>query len=100
MPLVVVAFGGVGRHPAWHVAYTAVAVVVLAVLHLRHVYAAARDTRPVGWPVTLFAQAVIAFGSVWFLKTDWTSAAIPVGASAMLMLPGRRWPLVGFVGTS
>ncbi|GAB3908392.1 hypothetical protein GCM10029964_108090 [Kibdelosporangium lantanae] len=99
MPFVLVAFGGEDIHPAWQVAYTVFAVAVLAVLHLRHVFAAARDTRPAGWPVTLFAQLVIAFGSMAWISIDWFSASIPVGASAMLMLPGRRGRAVGFVGT-
>lgn len=99
MPLVLVAFGGVDKHPPWHVAYTAAAVAVVAVLHLRHVFAAARDTRPAGWQVTLFAQAALALGSMAWIGVDWASATIPIGASAMLMLPGRWGRVVGFVGT-
>ena len=100
MPLVLVAFGGVDRHVAWQVVYTALAVVVLAVLHLRHVFAAVRDTRPVGWTVTLVAQLAISFGSMWWISIDWFSASIPAGASAMLMLPGRWGRALGFVGTA
>jgi two-component system sensor histidine kinase DesK len=99
MPLVLVVFGGEDRHPAWQVAVTVPAVMVLAALHLRHVFAAARDTRPDGWAVTLVAQAVIAFGAMWWIGADWVSASIPFGASAMAVLPGRGGRIGAFVGT-
>ena len=68
----------------------------LAFLHLRHVFAAARDTRPTGWPVTLFAQALLAIVPPWWLGEDWSAPLITLGAAAMSMLPGRRGRAVGF----
>ncbi|WP_232663125.1 sensor histidine kinase [Pseudonocardia sp. TRM90224] len=68
----------------------------LAVLHLRHVFAAARDTRPAGWPVTLAAQAVLAIAPHWWLGENWTAPLITIGTAAMLLLPGRRGRAAGF----
>ncbi|GAB1512432.1 sensor histidine kinase [Actinophytocola sp. KF-1] len=76
-----------------------VAGVLLAVLHLRHVFAAARDTRPAGWPWTLAAQALVAFVPPLWLLENWGAPTITVGAAAMMLLPGRHGPVAGYAMT-
>jgi two-component system sensor histidine kinase DesK len=70
---------------------------LLAFLHLRHVFAAAQGRRPAGWPVTLAAQALVAFvPPVWMLE-NWSAPTLTVGAAAMALLPGRRGRAVAFI---
>ena len=76
-------------------ALTAGALLVL--VHLRHVFAAARDTRPAGWPLTLTAQALLAFVPPVWLMENWGAPTMTVGAAAMSLLPGRYGRVVGFV---
>jgi two-component system sensor histidine kinase DesK len=79
------------------VIFAVAAGVLLAVLHFRHVFAAARDTRPVGWPLTLAAQALIAFVPPLWLREDWAGGpTMTVGAAAMSLLPGRWGKVAGF----
>jgi len=82
-----------GQRP---IALAVVAGAVLALLHLRHVFAAARGVRPTGWPVTLAAQALVAEVPAVWLGEAWNAPMITVGAAAMLMLPGRWGRAVGF----
>jgi two-component system sensor histidine kinase DesK len=68
-----------------------------AALHLRHVFAAARGTRPPGWQLTLAAQALLTNVPVPWLLEDWGGTpGITLGAAAMALLPGRWGPLTGF----
>jgi two-component system sensor histidine kinase DesK len=78
------------------VAVAVLAGALLAVLHLRHVLAAARDVRPVGWPLTLSAQALVAEVPVFWLGEGWSAPTITVGAAAMLLLPGGWGRTAGF----
>jgi two-component system sensor histidine kinase DesK len=79
------------------VVFAVLAGALLAFLHLRHVFAAARGTRPAGWPVTLALQALVATVPVPWLLEDWGGTpGLTLGASAMALLPGRWGRLVGF----
>jgi len=69
---------------------------LLAFLHLRHVFAAAQDRRPAGWPVTLAAQALLAVVPLVWLFENWSAPTLTFGAAAMSLLPGRRGWAVGF----
>jgi two-component system, NarL family, sensor histidine kinase DesK len=82
---------------AERVALALSAGTVLAVLHLRHVFAAARGTRPAGWPVTLAAQALLTYLPPFWLMEDWAGAPqLTLGAAAMALLPGRWGKVAGF----
>jgi two-component system sensor histidine kinase DesK len=87
------------QHPAGEVAFAVAAGVVLTVVHLRHVRAAVGERRPVAWRWTLALQAALAYAPLPWLGLDWASAALPLSASMMLILP-RPWGLpVGFTAS-
>jgi two-component system sensor histidine kinase DesK len=88
--------GATRRHTSTEATFAVVAGAALAALHLRHVRAAARGERPAAWPLTLAAQAVLAYAPLPWLGLDWVSSSLPLTASTMLLLP-RPWRMtVGF----
>jgi two-component system sensor histidine kinase DesK len=69
---------------------------LLAFLHLRHVFAAAQDRRPAGWPVTLAAQGLLAVVPLIWLFENWSAPTLIFGAATMSLVPGRRGWVAGF----
>ncbi|NUR61373.1 MAG: hypothetical protein HOV87_22330 [Catenulispora sp.] len=96
MAPLLVATQAIRRHTALQITFALTAGVVLTVVHLRHLRAAARGERPVGWPWTLALQIVLVYAPVFWLGPDWASAQLPVMASMMLLLPRPWGPVVGF----
>jgi two-component system sensor histidine kinase DesK len=93
-----VATEAIRPHTAFQITFAVTAGVILAVLHLRHLRAAARDTRPAAWPLTLAGQTVLVYAPVFWLGPDWVSTQLPVMASMMMLLPRPWGPAVGFAG--
>lgn len=96
MPLLLVTTGGEFPHTRAQMLLAVIAVPVLGALHLWHILPAARGRRPAGWPWTLAAQAALVFGPMAWIGVDWVSSALPLIASTMLLLPGKRGPAIGF----
>ncbi len=94
--LVLLTTGGMNDHSAGQIAFAVPAVTVIAVLHLRHVRAAARDSRPSGWPWSLAALALLAYLPMIWIGADWAATGILLASSAMLILPGHWRFTVGF----
>ncbi|HEY4453142.1 MAG TPA: histidine kinase [Pseudonocardiaceae bacterium] len=96
MPLLLVTTGGEFPHTRGQILLAVIAAPITGALHLRHILSAARGRRPAGWQWTLAAQSVLVYGVMAWIGVDWVSATIPLMASAMLLLPGKRGPVIGF----
>jgi two-component system sensor histidine kinase DesK len=96
MPLLLVTTGGEFPHTHAQMVLAVIAAPIMGALHLRHILAAARGRRPAGWPWTLAAQAALVFGPMVWIGVDWVSSELPLIASTMLLLPGKRGPVIGF----
>ncbi|TDU90740.1 two-component system sensor histidine kinase DesK [Kribbella voronezhensis] len=96
LPLVLVTTGGAADHSARQIAFAVPALTVFAILHLRHVRAAARGSRPRGWPWSLIALAALAYLPLNWIGGDWAATGLLLTASAMLLLPGHWRFSVGF----
>lgn len=96
MAPLLVATEAVRRHSAVQITFAVAAGVVLAAVHLRHLRAATRGERPVGWPWTLALQATLVYAPLFWLGPDWVSAQLPLTASMMFLLPRPWGPAAGF----
>ncbi|WP_112249016.1 sensor histidine kinase [Kribbella monticola] len=96
LPLVLVTTGGMAHHSIQQIAFAVPALTAVAVLHLRHVRAAARGSRPSGWPWSLAGLALLAYLPLNWIGIDWSSTGILLASSAMLLLPGHWRFSVGF----
>jgi two-component system sensor histidine kinase DesK len=93
---ILVATSGSRDHSGTQIAAAVLIALAAAALHLRHVRAAVRGGRPAGWWATLPVQGTLVYAPWVWLGLDWSSAALPFMASAMLLLP-RAWRFpVGF----
>ena len=70
LPLVLVTTGGMVDHSAQQIAFAVPALAAVAVLHLRHVRAAARGTRPNRWPWSLAALALLTYLPLTWIGAD------------------------------
>lgn len=96
MPILLVTTGGEDPHTRGQMVLALIAGPIAGALHLRHILPAARGIRPSGWQWTLAAQAALVYGPMVWLGVDWCSSELPLIASAMLLLPGRRGAVIGF----
>jgi two-component system, NarL family, sensor histidine kinase DesK len=97
MSPILVATEAFRRHTVTQLTFAVVAGAVITAVHLRHVRAAAMDDRPPAWQWTLALQGALVYAPLAWLGPDWSSTALPLAASAMLMLP-RPWGVpTGFV---
>jgi two-component system sensor histidine kinase DesK len=97
LPLVLVITGGMDVHSAGQIAFAVPAMALVAFLHVRHIQAAARDTRPRGWQWSLAAVALLTYLPLNWIGPDWGATGLLLASSAMLLLPGRWRFSVGFV---
>lgn len=98
MPPLLVATEAIRPHTSTQITFAMVAGAALAVVHLRHVRAAARGERPAAWPLTVALQVALVYTPLLWLGPDWISSQLPLCASMMLLLP-RPWHMaVGFGG--
>ncbi|MFI5729216.1 sensor histidine kinase [Kribbella sp. NPDC051587] len=93
-PSIVLTQGG-GPRSAAERFLAVVASLLMAALHLRHIWAAMRGGRPRGWRWTLVVQMIIAFVPALWLGADVGSSQIVVAAGAMILARDRRFPALG-----
>jgi len=96
LPLVLVTTGGTKDHSTEQIGFAVPALTVFGILHLRHVQAAVRGTRPRGWPWSLAALAALTYLPLNWIGADWASTGILLASSLMLMLPGHWRFTLGF----
>lgn len=96
LPMVLVTTGGTMDHSPGQIAFAVPALTAIGILQLRHVQAAARGSRPRGWPWSLAALAALAYLPMIWIGADWAATSLLLASSLMLMLPGHWRFTVGF----